>query len=531
MALLALAPAAQASGTGSITGTVTHAAKALEAIDVNVYKAGLGGEYVETVKTNAGGEYVFASLPEGFYNVEFAPNRDDGYVPQYYDDEPSYEKAQTVHVKAGQEESAIDAELRVGGKITGTVTDSHGNPVQAARIEATGLTAAREYVYGGSAGTNADGEYTLAGLAEGEYRVSFQAPSDVNLVSQFFDGDHFESEATLVEVKEEEVGPGRQANAKLEVGGEIAGTVTDAVTHRPLAGIFVYAYSSREGGFSRSSETNANGEYSIVGLEGGGTYDLSFFEEAELFEETIGLYIEQTDEGIGVSREVTTSFNAALVPVAPNNAAAPVVSGTPTLGQTLSCSRGSWTGLTPFKYAYRWLRNGSAIAGATGAAYVVQAVDLGRALSCEVTAGNGYGQAAAVSNALHVAVAVVAPPPSRPPAPQVALASFKLVALGRLARVHLSCKAAPCLGAIELSEQIVVKQHRGRRTISHRKKVVLATGSYSLAAGQHGTFVVHLSKLGKRLLAHARHHHIVAALVVTDVGGLPAKAAVLLKAA
>jgi hypothetical protein len=85
------------------------------------------------------------------------------------------------------------------------------------------------------------------------------------------------------------------------------------------------------------------------------------------------------------------------------------------------------------------------------------------------------------------------------------------------------------LGAIELSEQVVVKHHRGRRTFSTRKKVVLAIGSYSLAAGHSGTFVVHLTKLGKRLLAHARHHRIAGTLVVTVVGGLPAKGAALLK--
>jgi Carboxypeptidase regulatory-like domain len=529
LASLALAPGAEASATGSIAGTVKHASVGVEGIGVTVYEA--EGEFVETVKTTAGGVYELPSLPEGSYEVYFAPNREDGYVSQYYDDKPSYESAQLVRVEAGRTTSAIDAELRIGGKIKGRVTDSSGN-VEGGRVEASGTNAAHEYVYGGSAVTGANGEYTLEGLAEGEYRVSFEGAFGVNLVPQYFEDARSESEAKLVKVKEEESGPGQEANAKLEVGGEIAGTVTDAVTHTPLAGILVEAYNAR-GGLSRYGETNSNGEYSIVGLEGGGTYDLSFFEEAEFFEEETGLYIEQTDEGIGVTKEATTSVNAALVPDAPNDVVAPAISGTPLVGHALSCSAGSWIGVAPFKYAYRWLRDGGAIGAATGASYVVQAADQGHALSCEVTATNASGRGAALSSALHVAPAPVgSAPPPRPPAPEVALASsYKLVVHGRSARISLSCKAAPCLGAIELSEQVAVKHRKGRRTISERKKVVLAAGSYSLAAGQHGTFVLHFTSAGKRMLEHARHHRVGAALVVTDVGGLPAKGAVLLKLA
>ena len=43
-------------------------------------------------------------------------------------------------------------------------------------------------------------------------------------------------------------------------------------------------------------------------------------------------------------RHVTSGINAAMVPAAPLNTAAPVVSGTPTVGDALTCSNGSWTG-------------------------------------------------------------------------------------------------------------------------------------------------------------------------------------------
>jgi 5-hydroxyisourate hydrolase-like protein (transthyretin family) len=75
---------------------------------------------------------------------------------------------------------------------------------------------------------------------------------------------------------------------------------------------------------------------------------------------------------------------------APVNTAAPTLTGTPALGQTLTCSQGSWAN-NPTSYSYAWLRNGVAIAGQAGSTYVVQAADQGHAISCQVTAGNAGG--------------------------------------------------------------------------------------------------------------------------------------------
>jgi hypothetical protein len=99
-----------------------------------------------------------------------------------------------------------------------------------------------------------------------------------------------------------------------------------------------------------------------------------------------------------------------LVPKKPTNTSAPGLSGTPTVGQTLTCSKGTWTGIATLTYAYKWLRDGGAIAGPTGGTYAVQAADQAHGLSCEVTATNPKGHAAATSNTLKVAPAVVAPP-------------------------------------------------------------------------------------------------------------------------
>jgi hypothetical protein len=89
-------------------------------------------------------------------------------------------------------------------------------------------------------------------------------------------------------------------------------------------------------------------------------------------------------------------------PIAPVNSSVPLASGTPTPGQTLSCSNGSWTGDPPPSFTYQWLRDGEPIGGASASVYEVQTADQGHGLACQVTAGNSAGSESATSNILQV---------------------------------------------------------------------------------------------------------------------------------
>lgn len=83
---------------------------------------------------------------------------------------------------------------------------------------------------------------------------------------------------------------------------------------------------------------------------------------------------------------------------APANTAAPTITGTATVGQTLSASTGTWTN-SPTAYTYQWNRGGSAIAGATASTYVLTAADSGTTITVTVTASNSAGSASATSAA------------------------------------------------------------------------------------------------------------------------------------
>jgi hypothetical protein len=84
---------------------------------------------------------------------------------------------------------------------------------------------------------------------------------------------------------------------------------------------------------------------------------------------------------------------------APVNSVLPVISGTEQVGETLSCSTGTWSGFPTPTYTYQWENTGVDISGATSSTYLVDATDEGDTLTCDVTATNSEGAATAESAA------------------------------------------------------------------------------------------------------------------------------------
>lgn len=91
----------------------------------------------------------------------------------------------------------------------------------------------------------------------------------------------------------------------------------------------------------------------------------------------------------------------------PINTVAPVVSGTATVGQTLSTTNGTWTAAPAITgYTYQWQRGVSDIGGATSSTYVLVSADAGNTVRCVVTATNAVGATSANSNSTATVVAV-----------------------------------------------------------------------------------------------------------------------------
>ncbi|MCA1682490.1 MAG: hypothetical protein LC685_00570, partial [Actinobacteria bacterium] len=102
-------------------------------------------------------------------------------------------------------------------------------------------------------------------------------------------------------------------------------------------------------------------------------------------------------------------------PVAPQNTAAPSVSGSATEGQVLSAGNGTWTGTPAPSYSFQWQRCNSsgtgcaAISGATATSYTVLSADVASTLAVAVTAANSAGSATATSSATPVVRSAAGP--------------------------------------------------------------------------------------------------------------------------
>lgn len=126
-----------------------------------------------------------------------------------------------------------------------------------------------------------------------------------------------------------------------------------------------------------------------------------------------GIKIYRDERGIptqGVPEKLTVAELEALTaptgPIqAPVNTLAPVLTGTPQVGQVLSVSDGNWNANPAPTFARVWKRNGSAISGQTAATYTLVTGDLAANITVEVTATNAQGVSAATSNSLGPVIA------------------------------------------------------------------------------------------------------------------------------
>ncbi|MRR12080.1 carboxypeptidase regulatory-like domain-containing protein, partial [bacterium] len=247
--------------TGAVAGTVKSDADGTPregiVVWVSQYQPALGGwTDVAQLQTLADGSYS-TDLAVGDYRFEFE-DYSSAFLGEWFDDVVGgVWDATDVTVSAGATTS-VDASLTPGAHIKGTVTALNGG----APLEGIGITAWRntgdgwDWVRNDS--TNYLGKYDLVGLPAGEYLLEFADYSDV-YQDEYFDSASNTDEATTIQVAAGEVVTG--IDAALDNAGAIQGTITDAVTGRPIEGARVTLYYG-----------NGPWEWYSVYSEWGGTY-------------------------------------------------------------------------------------------------------------------------------------------------------------------------------------------------------------------------------------------------------------------
>jgi hypothetical protein len=447
------------------------------------------------------------------------------------------------------------AALAGTASISGTIKSGILGPelgAEVAGIEVSAYEAEAPNVLVTKTESGLGGGYRLEDLSAGEYVIGFKRSEEraLDFAPQFYPEKERFGEAAHVKLSEGEAKKG--VEAKLREGASVSGTVTDAGTHEPVGGIIVAVETGLSGTGVESlalTITAANGKYDAVGLpsgeavvafisetetSGGGTapgaYISQAYNDAPLLEgtsalETLGL----VGNLVTLSAPATTGeINAALERRAPFDVAAPAITGTPAVGQLLTCSTGTWNGEPPLTYAYKWLRDGVAVAGASAETYAVSTADVGESLICEVTATNKVASASAISAAVSVPGAVINTGPR--PHPELTLGPSKLQAIAGVAHVLISCATSTCTGSIELTEQITVKLHKDGKTTTAKQTLVLGKGSYSVSAGHSATVSIRLTAAAVKDLAEARHHRLSLELVATLAQGSGVHKSVLLSA-
>jgi PKD domain/Carboxypeptidase regulatory-like domain len=407
---------------GEITGKVTNASSAAPLAGITVCaQATAGGSGEQCASSSSGGEYAIVGLATGEYKLDFYPGTSANYVAQYYHDAESYTEAQAVTVTAGSTTSGIDAAMTVGGQITGKVTNA-STKAAVDGVEICPRAAHAETFFLQCATTNPAGEYTLVGLATGEYKLEFSAAGQ-NYLPQYYGGEASEAEASVVSVTAGSTTP--TIDAAMVVGGEISGKVLEASTKSAVADIEVCAAPVADSGFfEHCAFTDDNGEYTILALSGG-EYDVRFSSPSDGYAEQY--YKTKTAlafaEPVAVTTGEATGDIGAELANLPLSIGAPQIAGAAKQGETLSEVHGSWAN-DPTEYTYQWELCDStgqgcgAIANATGQTYVPTLADVGHTLRVAETAVNLAG---AGSPAVSAVTAVVLPlPPANVSPPSIA---------------------------------------------------------------------------------------------------------------
>ncbi|MFQ5866145.1 MAG: carboxypeptidase regulatory-like domain-containing protein [bacterium] len=158
--------------------------------------------------TDENGEYHIDGLPTGSYFVYAQAWNRWAYTIEWYDNASSPEEATPVPVEVGQETPGIDFQLSLPfafGEIVGKVTDSQGDPIAAAYVQAQapfpdpdGRVQMWAYAY-----TDKDGNYRIENLPNGRYLVSASVQIGWQFVQRWWPDAETPDQAEPVEVNGE----------------------------------------------------------------------------------------------------------------------------------------------------------------------------------------------------------------------------------------------------------------------------------------------------------------------------------------
>jgi len=264
-----------------------------------------------------------------------------------------------------------------------------------------------------------------------------------------------------------------------------------------------YAYQwLRCNGGGNSCVNVANGTqktYTLVGADAGHTM-------------RVRVTATNADGSATAESDHTGTVATATSSAAPKNTAAPTISGTPRVGQTLTAGDGSWSG-NPTSFTYQWQRcdadnlvGCTNVAGATAKTYLLHLVDLGFRLRVAVTAHNAKGTGTATS----APTTIIAPPVTiTNKRPTLTILSVRFLGAAVYARVRICDDSMKNLTIIEKDSRPGKLSYTRRfTTLAAPRPCGVYTRHWTPAARFRGPgrFTVTLSARDKSGLTSAASH-------------------------
>ncbi len=179
-----------------------------------------------------------------FYNV---------YGTEYYDNAATLAGATTLSPVTSAVVTGIDAVLSNASSVSGTVTDTSGNPISGSYVYIYDVPFTGSYKFG--VPTDANGDYTFAGLTSGDYLLKFTKPG---YYTQWWNDAPDQTSATTVSTT---AGTNTGYDAQLVQAARISGVVTDDLG-QPISGVKVFIYDG-PGSIYRSPITATDGSYIV----------------------------------------------------------------------------------------------------------------------------------------------------------------------------------------------------------------------------------------------------------------------------
>ncbi|GAA1962065.1 hypothetical protein GCM10009776_25900 [Microbacterium deminutum] len=375
--------------TGAITGSVSDVVAA-PLVDAHVELFALvdgawAPEPTAEVMTDANGDFAFEAVADGTYAVRADEAVGSDFLATWY---PSTDVMPRV--------DATDGLVVVGSAPVGGI-DIVLLPSAIEAASAPQITGSAQV---GASLVASDGEWSVRGLT---------------FTRQWFRGADAIDRATdpTYSVVPGDLGSTISVAVTAHRDGFGSATVTSAATGQVAAGTITAATPTISGTLAVgetltaepgtwTSGTTFTYEWLRSGLvvtgATGSTYQLTTADAGR------AISVRVSGTKAGYTHEVTTSTASAMVAIV----ATPKVTGTYAVGETLTASAGAWT--TGTSFTFQWLRDGTAIAGATQGTYKLASTDNGTVITVQVTGANsGYATIMRTSAAPAKAVSAATP--------------------------------------------------------------------------------------------------------------------------